>query len=139
METVLYHPEHGYYSSARPKLGRDGDFVTSPEVHPAFAYTVSRLVTATFEATGGPGMVIEAGAGAGTMAADILAVLPTGTRYRIIEVSPGLEAAQRQRLAEYTGHIQWMTWDAAPPVEGPVVVITNELFDALPWSLNDRQ
>src|SRR3982750_1431004 len=32
MEQALYHPEHGYYSSGRAKLGRGGDYFTNVNV-----------------------------------------------------------------------------------------------------------
>ena len=32
MELALYHPEHGYYSSGRSRIGKDGDFFTSISV-----------------------------------------------------------------------------------------------------------
>src|ERR1700690_2100460 len=32
MEISLYHPQFGYYSSLRPRLGEDGDFYTSAYV-----------------------------------------------------------------------------------------------------------
>ena len=36
MEACLYHSEHGYYRRGQPTVGREGDFLTSPEVHPLF-------------------------------------------------------------------------------------------------------
>ena len=35
MELCLCHPEHGYYTSGDP-LGRDGDFITAPEISQMF-------------------------------------------------------------------------------------------------------
>ena len=40
MERALYEPELGYYRSGRPTVGREGDFLTSPEVHAVFGYAV---------------------------------------------------------------------------------------------------
>jgi SAM-dependent MidA family methyltransferase len=34
MEWCLYHPEYGYYQRERMPIGRDGDYYTSPCVHP---------------------------------------------------------------------------------------------------------
>ena len=34
MAMALYEPHHGYYTSEREKMGRDGDYLTSPEVSP---------------------------------------------------------------------------------------------------------
>ena len=37
MEMALYEPGLGYYSAGSRKLGRDGDFVTAPEVSALFS------------------------------------------------------------------------------------------------------
>ena len=36
MELALYHPEHGYYTSGRARVGRAGDFFTNVSVGPLF-------------------------------------------------------------------------------------------------------
>ena len=36
MKYALYHPELGYYRSENVKIGKRGDFYTSPHVSPAF-------------------------------------------------------------------------------------------------------
>src|SRR5690348_8575820 len=42
MELALYHPTGGYYTSGRRPIGRDADYVTSPEISPLFGYAVAR-------------------------------------------------------------------------------------------------
>src|SRR5690348_6106645 len=42
MEAALYAPGLGYYASGAVSLGRSGDFVTSPEVDPAFGRLLAR-------------------------------------------------------------------------------------------------
>jgi NADH dehydrogenase [ubiquinone] 1 alpha subcomplex assembly factor 7 len=37
MEMCLTHPQHGYYVSRDP-LGREGDFITAPEVSQMFGW-----------------------------------------------------------------------------------------------------
>src|SRR5438093_3420499 len=44
MELALYAPGLGYYSAGARKLGRDGDFVTAPEISPDFSRTLARPV-----------------------------------------------------------------------------------------------
>src|SRR5689334_4689374 len=36
MQQALYHPEHGYYSSGRCHIGREGDYFTNVSVGPLF-------------------------------------------------------------------------------------------------------
>src|SRR3977135_4052494 len=42
MELALYAPGQGYYVAGATKLGREGDFVTAPEVSPLFGKTLAR-------------------------------------------------------------------------------------------------
>ena len=74
MELALGHPEHGYY--ARPGLawGRDGDYETSPEVHPIFGYLWARQVAECWERLGSPAAfdLVEPGAGSGAFASAML-------------------------------------------------------------------
>jgi len=42
MAMALYQPALGYYMSPRPKMGREGDYLTSPEVGPIFGALVGR-------------------------------------------------------------------------------------------------
>ncbi|MEA3361749.1 MAG: hypothetical protein U9Q61_00515, partial [Thermodesulfobacteriota bacterium] len=36
MEQALYHPEYGYYTAERTRIGKKGDFFTSSTVHSCF-------------------------------------------------------------------------------------------------------
>ena len=36
MELALYHPNYGYYTSDRKRVGTDGDFITSVSVGQCF-------------------------------------------------------------------------------------------------------
>ncbi|HEX6512317.1 MAG TPA: SAM-dependent methyltransferase [Chloroflexota bacterium] len=59
MELALYHPGHGYYASGRQRVGRRGDFLTSPHVSPLFAECLARFI--------GSGPVLELGPGDGLL------------------------------------------------------------------------
>ena len=41
MELALYHPEHGYYSTAPQRSGKHGDFFTSVDVGPLFGELIA--------------------------------------------------------------------------------------------------
>ncbi|MDP3766891.1 MAG: SAM-dependent methyltransferase, partial [Dehalococcoidia bacterium] len=107
METVLYHPQHGYYATRRP-MGRDADYLTSPEVHSIFGALVAKQIRQLWELMGRPARfdVVEQGAGTGSLARDILRWAAqrepgffAAIRYRIIEVSPSLRRRQEETLA----------------------------------------
>src|SRR5258707_270279 len=42
MEMSLYYPGYGYYSTARDKVGKSGDFYTSPCVSSLFGEMIAR-------------------------------------------------------------------------------------------------
>src|SRR5690349_19327908 len=70
MELALYAPGLGYYMAGARKLGRDGDFVTAPEISRLFGRTLARQVKQAIDA--GFDQVLEVGAGSGALAATIL-------------------------------------------------------------------
>lgn len=141
MRLALYHPQHGYYAAPGPKVGRDGDFLTAPETHPAFGALVCRFLTGRWQALGSPQRfgVVEGGPGTGALAEQVLryaeARFPafrSAIHYTLIETSPSLRAEQGRRLAGF-GAVQWADGLESLPdgsVEG--CLLTNELLDALP-------
>ncbi len=72
MEAALYDPDDGFYQSGG-QAGRGGDFLTSPERGPLFATVCARALDRCWEELGRPDpfVVVEAAAGAGTLARDI--------------------------------------------------------------------
>lgn len=102
MEAALYDPDDGFYQ-AGGQAGRGGDFVTSPELGPLFAAVWAQALDQCWEELGRPDpfFVVEAAAGAGTLARDILAARPAcaaALRYVLVERSAALRAVQAQRL-----------------------------------------
>jgi len=133
MELALYAPGLGYYSAGSRKLGAEGDFVTAPELTPAFGRCVARQAAEVLETLGG-GDIVEVGAGSGALAAAALGELerlgaPLG-RYLILERSAELRARQQAALAGQGGRVGWLEDLPAPGFRG--VVLANELLDALP-------
>jgi SAM-dependent MidA family methyltransferase len=127
MDLVLYDPERGYYSS-RAKIGFQGDFLTSPEFHPAFGSLIARWIARTANDIQLPELcVVEMGAGSGALAEQVLETLPEA-RYCIVETSPALIEAQRARFGRR------VTWAASLEELAPIrgIVISNELVDAFP-------
>jgi NADH dehydrogenase [ubiquinone] 1 alpha subcomplex assembly factor 7 len=124
MTLALYGPG-GYYE--RPPVGADGDFVTSPHVHPVFADLLGRALADLHERLDSPApfRIWEVGAGDGTLARALLERMgPLPTSYVAVERSPGARAA----LAGIDG------LTVAERLEDePHVIVANELLDNLPF------
>ena len=135
MEMALYQPGLGYYSAGLKKFGSGGDFVTAPELGDLFA----RCVASQIEQIGvhlGSYEIIEAGAGSGTLAADLLSALSDKhppTSYRILERSAHLRQVQKEtlqnRVPQWMDRISWLDEPPEHPWQG--VFLANEVLDAL--------
>ena len=118
MELALYAPGLGYYSGGARKFGPGGDFITAPELTPLFGQALAAQVEQVMRASAAH--VIEAGAGTGLLAADLLLDLERRgclpERYDILELSGELRARQGETLARKVPHlaarVRWL--DALP-------------------------
>jgi SAM-dependent MidA family methyltransferase len=136
MELALYAPGLGYYVAGAVKLGRDGDFVTAPEISPLFGRCLAIQISEVLEQLDG-GDILELGAGTGVLAVELLQALEQlGTlpeRYLILEPSPDLQARQQalvgERLPQLTERCRWLT---RLPVNLRGLVLANEVLDAMP-------
>lgn len=142
MDTALYHPEYGYYTSERARIGKEGDYYTSTDVHRAFGACIMRQL----EEMSGilqhyPLNVVEVGAGKGLLCADILLsakekapALFKELSYFIVEKSPDFIERQKIYLKE-SGLIDKVSWvsDVKEGLAGGIgIVVSNELIDAFP-------
>jgi SAM-dependent MidA family methyltransferase len=135
MEMVLYQPEYGYYSAGLQKFGAGGDFITSPELGNLFAQCLAnqvRQIGAQLESW----EIIEAGAGSGVLAADLLSALEDNSppqRYRILERSAHLRQVQKEtlqaRVPQWMDRISWLEKPPEMPWQG--IFLANEVLDAL--------
>ncbi|MBI3702012.1 MAG: SAM-dependent methyltransferase [Afipia sp.] len=137
MELCLTHPDYGYYLKQNP-LGRDGDFITAPEVSQMFGELVGLWAASVWAAMGSPSEIkfIELGPGRGSMMQDalraikILPQLYKAVTVHLVEPSPALRAVQDETLGN-AKHVEW--YDSLTDVpEGPAIIFANEYFDVLP-------
>ena len=164
VDLALYHPEHGFYCSGGA-AGRSGDFLTSPEVGPLFGHVLANALDHWWHelAEPDPYVVVEAGAGAGTLARHVLDTGPacaTALRYVLVERSERLRDAQHTRLPMEPARQVLGPAVVTDPDEGPHpqagigplvtslaelpqrsftgVVVANELLDNLPFDLLEK-
>lgn len=138
MDLALYAPGKGYYSGGAHKFGAAGDFVTAPELGPAFAQTLAAQVEQLL-ALSAP-QLIEVGAGSGQLAADLLRELERRGRlpesYAILELSGELQARQYRSLAAQVPQLlSRVSWLETLPERFDGLVLANEVLDAMPVHL----
>jgi SAM-dependent MidA family methyltransferase len=140
MEQVLYHPEHGYYSSGGCVIGRKGDYFTNVSVGPLFGQLLVAQFAEIWEELGkiNDFVIVEQGAHDGQFARDVLQSSQErapeffeASRYRIIEPFPILREQQSQILEPFRDKVEWRS--SFEPFVG--VHFSNELLDALPVRL----
>ncbi len=146
MEQALYHPEYGYYTTARNRIGKKGDFFTSSSVHSCFGKLIARQLEQMWQLLGqGRFIIAEQGAGEGHLCLDILDALAKKSpefyaclEYRLIELSPDNRQRQEDLLQQHlaAGRISWCELDDLRGMEG--CFISNELVDAFPVHLIEK-
>src|SRR6516162_1710364 len=72
MNDALYYPGLGYYTSAEQRIGKKGDFFTSPYISSAFGAMIGRQLEQMHADFEGLFTIVEYGAGSGLMCRDIL-------------------------------------------------------------------
>ncbi|SDX13181.1 class I SAM-dependent methyltransferase [Allgaiera indica] len=136
MAECLLHPAHGYYTTQEP-FGRQGDFITAPEISQMFGELAGLALAQCWLDQGAPApfTLAELGPGRGTLMADILRAtrgvpgFHAALRLHLVEASPRLRAAQAQALGQAAP--EWHDSAQSLP-EAPLYLIANEFFDALP-------
>lgn len=140
MEECLGHPRHGYYMTRDP-LGVAGDFTTAPEISQMFGELLGLWTAVVWQSMGSPPTLhlVELGPGRGTLMADALragAKAPgfvEAVSMHLVETSPVLRARQKETLAAAHPGLEPQWWnDLSQVPPGPMVVLANEFFDALP-------
>lgn len=135
MAECLHDPQFGYYATRDP-LGTKGDFITAPEVSQMFGELVGLwLAQVWMDQGGGKIALVELGPGRGTLMADILRATKgvpgfhAAITLHLVEASPVLRAAQARTLGDYAPTFHDSLGDVP---EGPMLLVANEFFDALP-------
>ncbi|HXF38842.1 MAG TPA: SAM-dependent methyltransferase [Blastocatellia bacterium] len=139
MQTALYDSELGYYNTERGKIGPEGDYFTSSNVHQAFGAVLARAFAEMWGDSSEALTIIEFGAGTGQLACDVLTAMRDehprlfdGLTYLIVETSPAMRDRQREKLSAFADCIRWTELEEleSNPVRG--IAFSNEFVDALP-------
>jgi SAM-dependent MidA family methyltransferase len=134
MEMALYYPDLGYYSSTREKIGKTGDFYTSPFLSPAFGAMLAKQLEEMYTLLEEDDFtVVEYGAGTGLLCKHILESLKQNEElyrkinYCIIEKSPSMREKAKTCVPE---KIVWC--DSIYDLSGiSGCILSNELVDNL--------
>lgn len=134
---ALYHPDKGYYMREQSKIGREGDFYTTPAMAPVFGEFLGKWLCRTLKEAGLPPVLAELGGGSGQMAANVLKgfkkedpLYSDRLIYRIVEGSAYHQAAIRHAVGDDSRVQLYHSVTDLPSCEG--IIFSNEFFDAHP-------
>jgi len=139
MQAALYDPELGYYNTERSKIGAQGDYYTSSNVHPAFGAVLAQAIADWWAGSAQPLTIVELGPGTGQLAFDVIAALRDEHEaifdhltYLLVDASPAMRMRQQEKLAVFTDQLRWLELNEIEraPISG--IVFSNEFVDALP-------
>ena len=136
IDIALYHKKTGYYMKKNP-FGKDGDFITAPNISILFSEMLAIWCLAFWEHLGCPKKIniIELGAGNGEMMYQMIKVFERFNKFRessnyfILEKSQFLKKIQKKKLNSHK--ITWLN-SINKLKNGPNIFLANEFFDALP-------
>ncbi|RCW83200.1 class I SAM-dependent methyltransferase [Phyllobacterium bourgognense] len=139
MAMCLFDRDAGYYTTREP-FGKDGDFITAPEVSQMFGELVGVWCVDTWQALGSPDdfVLCEFGPGRGTLMNDLIRtagkIAPgfvAAAKIHMIEISERLTEIQQKTLGKHSSSIAWKK-NFDDIASGPLITVANELFDAIP-------
>lgn len=124
---------NAHYYATRDPLGAEGDFTTAPEISQMFGELAGLWLADLWLRAGRPATAryVELGPGRGTLAADALRAMRSAGLQppaELVETSPVLRRAQAEQVPAARWHDDLSTL----PENGPLLVVANEFFDALP-------
>ena len=136
IENVLYDKKYGYYSKKVP-FGKNGDFVTSPEISFLFSEMLALWVVSLWEHLNKPKKfnIVELGPGSGKMSSTLIKVFKkfpnffNSINFFLYEKSENLKKLQKKNL--FDEKVRWIK-DFDNIKSGPVIFLGNEFFDAIP-------
>ncbi|WP_027233425.1 class I SAM-dependent methyltransferase [Phyllobacterium sp. UNC302MFCol5.2] len=139
MAMCLFDRDAGYYTTREP-FGKDGDFITAPEISQMFGELIGVWCVNAWRALGAPASFVlcEMGPGRGTLMQDLLRAaaklspqFAAAAKIHMVEISDRLRSVQQEKLTAHAERITW-TKTFGEVADGPLLLVANELFDAIP-------
>jgi len=135
-QNVLYDHKFGYYSSKKP-FGKEGDFITSPNISNLFSEMIAIWIIACWESFGKPKNfnIVELGPGDGSLINTLLRSFKKFPQFNstkkifLFETSDYLKKIQKRKISDKD--VKWIN-NFKIIKKGPVIFFGNEFFDAIP-------
>lgn len=136
MDLALQHPLYGYYRRHDP-LGREGDFITAPEISQMFGEMIGIWAADVWRTLGKPEKftLLELGPGRGNLMSDLLRATAKVHGFQdamdlcFIESNETFRRLHQEKLSAY--NVRYLD-GVGELIPQPTIVIANEFFDALP-------
>lgn len=134
IDAALYHPQHGYYMKEQPKIGRNGDFITSSNISDVYGRLIAKWFYYACQKFSLPFYFCEVGGGTGRFAQAFLQEWTESIKqplhYFMIEASPYHSKLQSEIRSKYPFITNLDSLEELRGFKG--MIFSNELFDALP-------
>tara|TARA_Y100001978_G_scaffold34806_1_gene30683 strand:+ start:1832 stop:3019 length:1188 start_codon:yes stop_codon:yes gene_type:complete len=148
MDIALNDPQNGYYGSGKAKIGKEGDFVTSPVLSNDFAsllasqiedwlIQIEKNINSKEKLT-----ILEFGAGNGSLLSGIINHLLNSNHkiiknisFKIVELNKGMIKIQKTILEKFLNLDIDISWIKLRDIDDDCIngiVIAHEVLDALP-------
>lgn len=132
MRLALYSDAGGYYRRDFDPVGQRGDYITSPRLSPVFAFAVARLVREFVRRCADEVCsVVDIGCGDGSLINAVwreLREVRRGVAFFGVD-----QSIARVPQSSRAGGVSYVTSLGEVPRSSPVLILSNELFDALPF------
>ncbi len=147
MSDALFKEKSGYYRTKNP-IGKDSDFITSPEISQVFGELLAAYILEIASHKNCEISLVEMGAGKGTLFKDILNSIKklvdknisqainfiNRSDFHIIEINEALQKIQQENLSEFNivWHNNFADFLVQSSKQKEIFFISNELFDCFP-------
>ncbi|PLR72611.1 class I SAM-dependent methyltransferase [Bacillus sp. UMB0728] len=139
MDIALYDENKGYYMVPKPKIGCNGDFITTSNISDIYGRAVAKWYFRQTQERGLPSHVCEIGAGDGRFASAFIdewnKLSGDPVTYFVKEESPYHKGLQSSLIGARVQQVDSL--EELKPFCG--LIFSNELFDALPVRVVEKQ
>ncbi|MFQ5455023.1 MAG: class I SAM-dependent methyltransferase [Nitrospirota bacterium] len=146
MDMAIYYPDLGYYTSSPDRIGWEGDYYTSADLHPVFGRLIGKqilqMAALSLLNEEKEFFIVEVGGGKGILCNDILNYLKEKEgdfyrriRYILIDKSPLMKERQERLLKTcHEDRIEWKEKIKDIQTQKGITgcILSNELIDAFP-------